>query len=180
MINFYRVSIFRRPRANFHIRVPQVLVIDEKGEKLGVLNISEALKMAQEKGFDLVEIVPNPPGGGPPITRIMDLGKWLYEKEKSEKKKAKGAKTEVKIIRIGLTTNIHDLEVKSKKVEEFLKENHKVHIELQLRGRQMAMKDLGREKIRKFLEIIKEKEPFETESEIKSQGRSLNIIIKKK
>src|SRR3989344_2444884 len=173
MINFYRVSIFRRPRANFHIRVPQVLVIDEKGEKLGVLNISEALKMAQEKGFDLVEIVPNPPGGGPPITRIMDLGKWLYEKEKSEKKEAK-------IIRIGLTTNIHDLEVKSKKVEEFLKENHKVHIELQLRGRQMAMKDLGREKIRKFLEIIKEKEPFETESEIKSQGRSLSIIIKKK
>ena len=100
--------------------------------------------------------------------------------KKSEKKKAKGAKTEVKIIRIGLTTNIHDLEVKSKKVEEFLKQNHKVHIELQLRGRQMAMKDLGREKIRKFLEIIKEKEPFETESEIKSQGRSLSIIIKKK
>ena len=180
MINSYRVSNFRRPRANFQIRVPQVLVIDEKGQKLGVLNTSEALKMAQEKGFDLVEIMPSPPGGGPPITRIMDLGKWLYEKEKSEKKKAKGSKTEVKIIRLGLNTNIHDLEVKAKKVEEFLKENHKVQIELQLRGRQMMMKDLGRDKIRKFLEVIKEKEPFEAESEIKSQGRSLGIIIKKK
>lgn len=174
------MSNFRRPRANFHIRVPQVLVIDEKGEKLGVLNTSEALRMAQEKEFDLVEIVPNPPGGGPPIVRIMDLGKWLYEKEKSEKKKSKGAKTEVKIIKVGLTTGIHDLEIKAKKVEEFLKENHKVQIELQLRGRQIVMKDLGKDKIRKFLEIIKEKEPFETESEIKSQGRSLNIVIKKK
>lgn len=180
MIICYRVSNFRRPRVNFQIRVPQVLVIDEKGEKLGVLNTSEAFKMAQERGFDLVEIVPNPPDGGPPITRIMDLGKWLYDKEKSEKKKAKGAKTEVKIIRIGLTTGVHDLEVKAKKVEEFLKENHKVQIELQLRGRQMTMKDLGKDKIRKFLELIKEKEPFETESDIKSQGRSLGIIIRKK
>jgi translation initiation factor IF-3 len=178
MIIYYRVSIFRRPRANFNIRVPQVLVIDEKGKKLGVLNTSEALKMTQEKGLDLVEIVPNPPDGGPPIVKIMDLGKWLYEREKSEKKKTKGSRTEVKIIRIGLTTGVHDLEIKAKKVEEFLKENHKVQIELQLRGRQMAMKDWGRDKIRKFLEVIKE--PFEKESEIKSQGRSLGIIIKKK
>lgn len=174
------MSNFKRPRVNFQIRVPQVLVIDEKGEKLGVLNTSEALRMAQDRDFDLVEIMPNPPGGGPPITKIMDLGKWLYEKEKAEKKKTKGSKTEVKIIRIGLATGIHDLEVKSKKVEKFLKEGHKVQIELQLRGRQMAMKELGKDKIRKFLEVIKEKEPFETESDIKSQGRSLGIIIKKK
>ncbi len=169
---------FRRPRANFNIRVPQVFVIDDEGQKLGALNTQEAIRMAQEKGFDLVEIVPSPPDGGPPIAKIMDLGKWLYEREKSEKKKIKGSKTEFKIIRIGLTTGDHDLEVKSKKIDEFLKKNDLVQIELQLRGRQMAMKDLAKQKIRKFLEFIKE--PFEPESEIRSQGRRFNIIIKRK
>lgn len=130
--------------------------------------------MAQEKNLTLVEIAPQQ---NPPIAKIMDYGKWLYEREKSERKKAKGAKTEVKTIKIGLTTGEHDLEIKSKKIDEFLKKGDKVQIELQLRGRQMVMKDLGREKIKKFLEFIKE--PFEPESQIKSQGRSLNIIVKR-
>lgn len=130
--------------------------------------------MAQDKGLALVEIAPQQ---NPPIARIMDFGKWLYEKEKSEKKKVKGAKTEVKIMRVGLTTDSHDLEVKAKKIDEFIKKGDKVQIELRLRGRQIAMKDLGRQKIRKFLEFIKE--PIEPESDIKIQGRNLSIIIKK-
>lgn len=153
------------------------MVIDEQGQKLGALNTQEAIRMAQDKGLDLVEIVPSPPDGGPPIAKIMDFGKWLYDKEKSERKKTKGARTEVKTMRIGLATGTHDLEVKAKKVDEFLKKGDKVQIELQLRGRQIMMRDLGKSKIRKFLEFIKE--PFEPESEIKSQGRSLSIIIKK-
>lgn len=151
------------------------MVIDEDGQKLGVFNTQEAIKMAQDKGLSLVEIAPQE---NPPIAKIMDFGKWLYEKEKSERKKAKGAKTEFKIMRIGLMTGDHDLEVKAKKIDEFLKKNDKVQIELQLRGRQMTMKDLARQKIRKFMEFIKE--PFEPESDIKSQGRSLGIIIKKR
>lgn len=150
------------------------MVIDESGLKLGVFNTSEAVKMAQDKGLALVEIAPQQ---NPPIARIMDFGKWLYEKEKSEKKKVKGAKTEVKIMRVGLTTDPHDLEVKAKKIDEFIKKGDKVQIELRLRGRQIAMKDLGRQKIRKFLEFIKE--PIEPESDIKIQGRNLSIIIKK-
>ncbi|MEK7087600.1 MAG: translation initiation factor IF-3 [Patescibacteria group bacterium] len=171
------MSIFRRPRVNFQIRVPQVLVIDESGLKLGVLNTQEAIRMAQEKGLSLVEIVPNPPGGGPPITKIMDFGKWLYEKQKAEKKKMKGAKTELKTVRLGLNTDTHDLGVKAKKADEFLKEGNKVQVELRLKGRQITMKDLGKQKIRQFLEFVKE--PFEPESQIKIQGRNLNIIIKK-
>lgn len=130
--------------------------------------------MAQEKGLSLVEIAPQQ---NPPIARIMDFGKWLYEKEKSEKKKVKGAKTELKTVRLGLNTDTHDLGVKAKKADEFLKEGDKVQIELRLKGRQVTMKDLGKQKIRKFLEFIKE--PFEPESDIKIQGRNLNIIIKK-
>ena len=150
------------------------MVIDESGLKLGIFNTSEAIKMAQDKGLALVEIAPQQ---NPPIAKIMDFGKWLYEKEKSEKKKVKGAKTEVKIMRVGLTTGTHDLEVKAKKIDEFLKKGDKVQIELRLKGRQMIMKDLARQKIRKFLEFIKE--PFEPESDIKIQGRNLSIIIKK-
>lgn len=175
MLNLISLVNFRRPRSNYQIRTPQVLVIDENGEKLGVLNTQEAIKMAQDKGLALVEIAPQQ---NPPIARIMDFGKWLYEKEKSEKKKMKGAKTEVKMMRIGLVTNPHDLEIKARKIDEFIKEGHKVQIELRLKGRQIMMKDLGREKIKKFLEFIKE--PVEPESQIKSQGRSLSIIIKKK
>ncbi len=150
------------------------MVIDESGLKLGVLNTQEAIRMAQEKGLSLVEIAPQQ---NPPIARIMDFGKWLYEKEKSEKKKVKGAKTELKTVRLGLNTDTHDLGVKAKKADEFLKEGDKVQIELRLKGRQVTMKDLGKQKIRKFLEFIKE--PFEPESDIKIQGRNLNIIIKK-
>lgn len=172
------LSIKLKPRKNYQIRAPQVLVIDENREKLGVFNTTEAIAMAQDKGLDLVEIVPSPPAGGLPIAKIMDLGKWLYEKEKAEKTKTKGIKTEVKTMRVGLATEKHDMEVKAKKIDEFLKKKDKVMIELRLKGRQIIMKDLGKQKIRKFLEFIKE--PFEPESEIKSQGRNLSIIIKKK
>ncbi|MBI4117330.1 MAG: translation initiation factor IF-3 [Parcubacteria group bacterium] len=175
VLNLIALITFRRPRSNYQIRTPQVLVIGEDGQKLGVLNTPEAVKMAQDKGLSLVEIAPQE---NPPIAKIMDFGKWLYEKEKAEKKKIKGAKTEFKIVRVGLMTGNHDLEIKAKKIDEFLKKNDKIQIELQLRGRQIVMKDLGRQKIKKFMEFIKE--PFEPESDIKSQGRSLGIIIKKK
>ena len=155
--------------------MPQVLVIDDTGQKLGVLNTQEALRLAQERGLDLVELSPRE---NPPITRIMNFGKWMYDREKAEKKKGKAAKSEVKMMRIGLMTGDHDLEVKAKKVDEFLKKGDKVLIDLRLKGRQMTMKNLGREKIKKFLEFIKE--PAEQEGEIKFQGRNLNLIIKRK
>lgn len=157
------------------IRAPQVLVIDETGQKLGVLNTQEAMKLAQDKGLDLVEISPQE---RPPITKIMNFGKWMYDKEKAEKKRGKAAKSEVKIMRLGLMTGEHDLEVKAKKVDEFLKKGDKVQIELRFKGRQMAMKHLGRDKIKKFLEFIKE--PAEPEGEMRSLGRNLNLIIRRK
>lgn len=151
------------------------MVIDETGQKLGVLNTQEAIKLAQERELDLVEISPQE---RPPIAKIMNFGKWMYDREKAERKKGKAAKSEVKTMRIGLITGEHDLEVKAKKVDEFLKKGDKVQIELRFKGRQMAMKHLGREKIKKFLELIKE--PSEPEGEMKSQGRSLSLMVKKK
>lgn len=154
--------------------MPQVLVVDETGEKLGVLNTREAISLAQEKGLDLVEVAPEQK---PPIARIMDFGKWMYDKEKAARKKAKEIRHhEVKTIRIGLATDKHDLEVKAKKTDEFLKKGDRVNIELRLRGRQMALKNIAREKIKNFLEYIKE--PFQLERDIKTQPRALNLIIK--
>lgn len=150
------------------------MVIDETGNKLGVLNTQEAINLAQERELDLVEIVPDQ---RPPIARIMDFGKWMYEKERAARKKTKEVKLhDVKTIRIGLTTNKHDLEVKAKKIGEFLKRSGKVNIELRLKGRQIALKNIAREKIKNFLEYIKE--PFQIEGDIKTQPRALNLIIK--
>jgi len=150
------------------------MVIDETGKKLGILNTFEAIKLAQEKGLDLVEVAPQQK---PPITKIMDFGKWLYAKEKASRKKRKEQKDQFKMIRIGLNTEDHDLEIKAKKVDEFLKKNSKVMIELRLRGRQIPLKDMAKEKIRKFLGFVKE--PYQIERNIKVQPRNLNIVIRK-
>lgn len=150
------------------------MVIDETGKKLGVLNTFEAVNIAKEKGLDLVEVAPQQ---RPPITKIMDFGKWLYEKEKAARKKKKEQKDQFKMIRIGFNTEDHDLEIKAKKVDDFLKKNSKVMIELRLKGRQIPLKNIAEEKIKKFLSFIKE--PHEIERGIKVQPRSLNIVIKK-
>ena len=140
-------------RVNNQIRVPEVQLIDDKGNQLGVLPTFEALKMAKEKGLDLVEVGPQMK---PPIAKIMDYGKYMYRKEKQEKGGVKQKDQEVKTVRVGFKTGEHDLKFKSEQIDEFLKEGHPVKIELTLRGREKALAHMGKEKLINFIKLISE------------------------
>jgi translation initiation factor IF-3 len=120
-------------RVNHEIRVPEVRVIGSNGENFGVLPIREALQKAQEVGLDLIEISPN---AMPPVVKIADLGKHMYEESKKQKViKAKAHVVEVKSLQVRIGTGEHDLELKAKKASEWLTEGHRVKLELFLPGR---------------------------------------------
>ena len=128
------------------------MLIDENGKQLGVTPTHQALRLSIERELDLVEVGPN---AQPPIAKIMDLGKYIYQKEKQEKQSAAKRKDiETKTLRIGYKTGSHDLNVKAKKIDEFLEEGHNVKVELTLRGREKALAHLGKEKLVKFLTTL--------------------------
>lgn len=139
-------------RINNNIRVPEVQVIGPEGQPLGVMKTYGALKLAQQQDMDLVEVGPN---AQPPITKLMDYGKYLYQKERQEKKSGvKQKDQETKTVRVGFKTGVHDLAVKAKKADEFLAEGHLVRVELTLRGREKGMADMGQQKLRSFLSML--------------------------
>ncbi|MBX4211557.1 MAG: translation initiation factor IF-3 [Candidatus Yanofskybacteria bacterium] len=147
--------MIRPLRINNQIRAPQVQVIDDAGQQLGTMALSEALKIAIERNLDLVEVGPN---AQPPIAKVMDYGKYLYQKERQEKK-AGGNKSrgqESKNVRIGFKTGAHDLAFKAKQINEFLREGYTVKIELTLRGREKGLANMGRDKLVAFLQTIEE------------------------
>ncbi|MFA5146514.1 MAG: translation initiation factor IF-3 [Candidatus Omnitrophota bacterium] len=127
---------------NFRIRAKEVRVIGENGEQLGVLNIQDALKRAEETGLDLVEVASN---ATPPVCRIIDYSKYKYEQEKREKEARKKQKViHVKEMRLGPKIGEHDYQFKLRNLEEFLKRGDKVKVSMMFRGREMAHVDLGR------------------------------------
>lgn len=159
--------------ANEQIRTPQVQAIDENGKNLGILDTNKAIILAKERGLDLVEVSSKTQ---PPICRIIEYGKYQYMQEKKAKKqKAQQRKFEMKEIRIGFTTSVHDLEVKVRKVEEFLKEGHKVKVDIRLRGREKAHGDLAKEKLMAFISMIKFE--FRQEEDIRRNPWGLSTII---
>lgn len=116
-------------------------VIDPEGNQIGILSRSEALLRAQQAGLDLVEISPL---ANPPVARIIDWGKFKYQKMKEQQRNRKNAKaSELKQIRLGLKIGANDLDIKLRKVREFLEQGHKVKISAFFRGREMAHQDLG-------------------------------------
>ncbi len=140
-------------RTNQMIRVPQVRLVGDN-VTVGVYSIQEAQRMAQDQGLDLVEISPN---ADPPVCRIIDYNKFLYEKKKKEKEmKAKAKQSEVKEIRFTPNTDDHDFNFKAKHAEEFLKEGNKVKAYVQFRGRAIQFKDRGELLLLKFAERLSE------------------------
>ncbi|MBI3273999.1 MAG: translation initiation factor IF-3 [Candidatus Colwellbacteria bacterium] len=127
-------------------------VIDETGKNLGILEISEALRIAGERGFELIEIAPT---ARPPVCKIMDSGKFKYEHERRERQQSKKIKKiEVKGIRFGITTGKHDLELRAKQIQNFLEEGNKVKIEMKLRGREKSLTEFVFKKFNEFLKSI--------------------------
>jgi len=138
-------------RTNNMIRVPQVRLVGENIE-VGVYSFQEALKIAQEQGLDLVEISPN---ADPPVCKIIDYNKFLYEKKKKEKEmKAKSKASEVKEIRFTPNTDDHDFDFKAKHAEKFLKEGNKVKAYVQFKGRAIQFKERGELLLLKFAERL--------------------------
>ncbi len=133
---------------NQQIRVREVRVIDEEGNQLGILPIQEALRIAYERSLDLVEVAPN---AVPPVCRLLDYGKFQYEKQKKEREARKAQKViEIKEIRLRPRTGEHDLDTKVRQAISFLDEDSKVKVAVRFRGREITHPEIAREQLDEF------------------------------
>lgn len=143
---------------------------------MGILSRTEALKIAEEAGVDLVEISPN---ADPPVVKVIDWGKYQYQKMKELQKSRKNSKTvELKQMRMGLKIGANDLEIKLRKIREFLSEGHKVKILVVFRGREMAHQELGYEMIERIAASLEEQAILEQKPQM--AGRNLSIVMRSK
>lgn len=129
------------PRVNEDIRVPQVRLIDQDGEMLGVMTAREAIQRAYSVGLDLLEISPN---AEPPVCKILDFGKFKYEQQKKKNEAKKRQKViEIKEIKVRPNIDENDYQVKLRAMKAFIEEGDKVKVTLRFRGREMAHQDIG-------------------------------------
>ncbi len=126
-------------------------MVDERGGQLGVMKISEALALAYERGLDLVEITDK---ATPPVCKIIDFGKFQYQKEKKAKELSKTHKVEVKNIRLSFNIAKHDIAMKAAQAQKFLTKGDRARIEIVLRGREKAFAHLAKEKLEEFKTYI--------------------------
>jgi len=142
------------PRKNERIRVPEIRVIGPEGKQIGVMKTREALEQAKAAGLDLVEVSPT---ARPPVCRILDYGKYMYEESKKKKKSGSSsgtAKPKLKEVKFRVRTDQHDYMVKIKHAEEFLFKGNKVKLSLMFRGREHEHKELGVETIQRAAEDL--------------------------
>ncbi len=149
------------------------MLIDQEGNKIGVIPTSEALAKAEEAGLDLVEISPTTK---PPVCKILDYGKYKFELEKKAKEAKKNQKiVKLKEIRLQPKIEKHDYDFKLEHIKEFLAEGNKVKITIRFRGRQMAHMYLGEEVINKYAEDLKDLAIVEKKPNV--EGKSMSIIV---
>ena len=137
---------------NEQITHPEIRVIGENGEQLGIMTPAEAMRIADEAGLDLVNISPK---ANPPVCKIADYGKLRYEQEKRKKEAKKNQKViSIKEMRLSATIDIHDMEVKAKNVAKFLAGGDKVKVSIRFRGRQLSHTEQGLNVMNAFLEML--------------------------
>ncbi|MDP3919386.1 MAG: translation initiation factor IF-3 [Candidatus Omnitrophota bacterium] len=159
----------RRIRANEHIRVPQVRLINAAGEQVGVVATKEALEMARQDELDLVEVAGNV---SPPVCRILDLGKYIYSLSKKERETRKKQKTiTVKEIKMTLKIEEHDYQTKLRNARRFLERGDKVKFTMFFRGREITRRQFGQKIIKRFIEDISEVADLE-----RNDGLAGNVI----
>lgn len=165
-----------KERINNQIRASDVRVIDGEGTNLGVFPIAEALRMAEDQGVDLIEINPD---AKPPICKVMEYGKYQYELKKKAQKAKSGAKaTETKSIQIKVGTGDHDLELKAKNASKWLKEGHRIKVELYLRGRSKGMDDAFlKERLDRVLHFVTEH--YKIAEPHKRSPKGLAVVIER-
>ncbi len=150
----HRIKKEAGPRTNEEITASEVRVISSNGKQLGIISIREALNIAEDEGFDLVEVSPD---AKPPVCKIIDYGKLKYKEQKSKKEAKKKQKTiEVKEIKIRPGIDKHDYEVKIKALSKFIGGGNKVKVSMRFRGREMEHQHIGRELLNKLTEQVAE------------------------
>ena len=161
------------PRINHRIRVPQVRVVSNEGEMLGVLETSDALRRAREAGLDLVEVNPK---AFPPVCKIMDFGKFKYEEKKRQAEARKRQSTvELKEIKLRPKTDDHDIEVKVKHILRFLAEGDKVKVTCRFRGREITHPEMAERQLRDVVQRVAGQATVEAEP--KMEGRTMTIVL---
>ena len=158
---------------NEEIRAKEVRIVGEDGEQVGVMQTAKALELAYEKDLDLVLIAPN---AEPPVCRIMDYGKYRFERDKKEKEaKKKQTVVEVKEIQLSCRIDTHDFETKVKHAHRFLGDGNKVRVVVKFRGREMSHLDIGRELLEKFEEACKDLGSVDKRPAL--EGRFMSMIV---
>ena len=163
----------KKTRINSQIRVPEVRLIDQNGDQVGVVPILDAIRRAEELGFDLVEISPT---AKPPVCRIMDYGKFVFDQNKKlaiAKKKQK--QVEIKEIKFRPGTDVGDYNVKVRKIVAFLERGDKVKVSLRFRGREMQHRELGMDLLQRVKADLPD--PLIVEQEPRLEGRQMTMVV---
>lgn len=160
-------------RINEEIRAREVRVVSDEGEQLGVMTLQDALKLANERNEDLVEVAPN---AKPPVCRIMNYGKFRYEQQKKDREARKKQKTfDVKEVKLRPKIETHDYLVKLKNAQRFLSDGDKVKAVIMFRGRELSHPDLGLEILKRLGEDLKDLSIVEREAKL--EGRNMIMIL---
>ena len=155
------------------IRAREVRVISPEGEQLGILDIGKALELAEERDLDLVEVAPD---AKPPVCRLMDYGKYLYEKQKRERESRKSQKQiEIKEVRLRPKTDEHDIQVVLKKIRKFSAEGAKVRVRIRFRGREIYHPEVARDLMKRVAEDSSEAAVVESYPTL--DGRSMVMVL---
>lgn len=175
-IHYYPTIRILKERINKQIKAPELRIIDAEGENIGVMSLAEALEMAEKQGVDLVEINPQ---AQPPIAKIVEYGKFLYEQKKKLQKAKSGAKaTETKSIQVKVGTGDHDLELKAKTASKWLQEGHRIKVELFLRGRSKGMDEAFlKERLDRLLHFVTEH--YKIAEPHKRSPKGLAVVIER-
>ena len=157
---------------NEEIRDPEVRVIDENGQQLGIMDVRDAQRLADERELDLVKVSFNTP----PTCKLMNYSKYRYDMMKREKEQKKNQKTiEIKEIRLSATIDVHDMEVKAKQCEKFLQSGNKVKVTIRFRGRQITKGEMGEDVMSAFYEMLNGVATMERAP--KQEGRNMFMVL---
>ena len=160
-------------RLNHQIRAKEIRLIDSDGKMVGIVSVPEALRMAEQRDLDLVEISPN---ANPPVCKIMDYAKFVYEQQKREKvQKRQAAAQQMKELRFTARIASHDFNFKSRHAREFLLEGNKVKATVFFRGREILNQKVGEELLQKFVEELQD--ISKVDSPAKLEGKKLSLIL---
>lgn len=180
---------YRRPKPkpkiemfkiNQHISAPEVRVINDEGELLGIMSTLKALQLAQEQDMDLVEVFPK---AVPPVAKVTDYGRMKYQKEKQmQKQQAKQKKVEIKAVRLSLRISEHDRAFRYRQALKFLQNGNKLKVELILKGREKQLRTKAREIIMEFVNELKAEETLTLAEEqtLTKQPSGFNIVLTNK